>query len=274
MQGESKFSLHDHSVGAKEGLAENKYAENKDSKPGGSKGNGDSNHETNKDAKTQPTVCAMFADQEVAQAKGNAEANNKSLLWRAVDFVSKDLLLKLDDYFIKHVQVFDPFSDEHKLEYTEAYTEYERLFDLHLEAFAEKEGFTTTQFYEHISRASSDSKPIAKMLKLFIARSDYQKFVAMMKRRHSIACECSVLHISKLTFLSASLQRRLKKCEKHMFTRMHHTSARPRWRQMDVGRHIIATGQAGMWQLNMWAVSSKHEAGKRHRSLSSQQQRN
>jgi hypothetical protein len=57
--------------------------------------------------KTQTTVCEMFAKQEEVQAKPEAQA--KALLWRAVDFVSKDLYLKLDEFFARNVPVFDQF---------------------------------------------------------------------------------------------------------------------------------------------------------------------
>jgi hypothetical protein len=97
------------------------------------------------EAKDGPS--AKQADAKSADYTDSYSAN-MALLWRAVDFITKDLLLKLDDYFKKYVPDFDPGSDEHRLAYTDAYKEYERLFDFHLTGFAEKEGFTNAEFYD------------------------------------------------------------------------------------------------------------------------------
>jgi hypothetical protein len=130
---------------------------------------------------------------ESKEAKGSSSdtRTEKELMWRAVDFVSKELLVSLDAFFIEYVPLFTGAKGkdiEHKLEWTTAYEDYERLFNLHLEGFAKREGFEKAEdFYLFVAEAQSESKSVAKMVKLFVARADYQKFVAMMNRRALIA---------------------------------------------------------------------------------------
>jgi hypothetical protein len=129
-------------------------------------------------------------EHKVGQGSGDTR-QNKALLWRAVDFLSKEMLISLDAYFLEYVPLFNGAHGkhiDHKLEWTTAFAEYERLFDTHLEGFAEREGFEKAEdFYQFVVDTQSESKSVAKMAKLFVARADYQNFVSMMNRRALIA---------------------------------------------------------------------------------------
>ena len=131
-----------------------------------------------------------------------------AMIRRAVSSVYADLQVDLEAFFNQRADMFDINSEEHKLEYMEAYKEYEVLVEKHLEVrqfvllvglhvlilvticcvllfqkFAAKEGFKSgEEFIAALSAAQDQSARTARMVKMLVAASEYKKFVQFAKR--------------------------------------------------------------------------------------------
>jgi hypothetical protein len=70
------------------------------------------------------------------------------MIRRAVSSVYADLQAELENFFCERIDMFDINSDEHKLEYMEAYKEYEVVVEKHLEVReVNRTRILTDQFY-------------------------------------------------------------------------------------------------------------------------------
>jgi hypothetical protein len=99
-----------------------------------------------------------------------------------VSFVYNTLRTELDNFFDKHVGVFDVSNEEHKLEYTTIYQEYEALLEEHLREFSNTKGYESPQeFYQALAKACNKSERATKMVQMLLAATDYHKFVALMR---------------------------------------------------------------------------------------------
>ena len=70
--------------------------------------------------------------------------------------------------------------DEHKLEYTEAYKEFQQLFEEKIEQLINKAGVSEEEFVEAIKERSKTDPEVKMFLDILISVSDYSTFVEMM----------------------------------------------------------------------------------------------
>jgi hypothetical protein len=114
---------------------------------------------------------------------GSAEPKaDDAMIRRAVAEVYSALQESLDDFF--RANEFEG-NDEHKLEYTKAFQEYEQLVENQLTDFAAREGFRSgEEFYRAVCEAQDEDSggTTGKMVKLLLAATDYGKFHTFMKK--------------------------------------------------------------------------------------------
>ena len=84
----------------------------------------------------------------------------------------------------KHHEKFqkdqDVIMDEHKLEYTEAYKEFQQLFEEKIEQLIINAGVSQEEFVEAIKERSKTDPEVKMFLDILISVSDYTTFVEMM----------------------------------------------------------------------------------------------
>ena len=71
--------------------------------------------------------------------------------------------------------------DEHKLEYTDVYNEFQSLFEGKIEELIEKSGATTEEFIDVIKEKSKNDEEVKMFLEILISVSDYTTFSEMME---------------------------------------------------------------------------------------------
>ena len=80
------------------------------------------------------------------------------------------------------MHLYDVSNEEHSLEHTCAYKEYEALLEGHLCDFSTKEGFESVgAFYEAFESAAGKNERSAKMVDILVASCDYEKFNNLMR---------------------------------------------------------------------------------------------
>jgi hypothetical protein len=140
--------------------------------------------EGNSSADSKGGGCAKGEAKDHVESKdGNAEPKaDDAMIRRAVAEIYMSMQDSLDVFFRTN-----DFSkgDEHKLEYTVAFQEYERIIDEQLTNFADREGFSSgEEFYRAVCEAQDEDSDgtTTKMIKLLLAATNYAKFHSFMKK--------------------------------------------------------------------------------------------
>ena len=78
-----------------------------------------------------------------------------------------------------HWGVIDTESDEHRLEYTDSYNAFQKLYEKKIEEFILSKGYEVDDFYEELCAAAPDSE-LDLFRQIMTAVCDYDVFFAMM----------------------------------------------------------------------------------------------
>jgi hypothetical protein len=104
------------------------------------------------------------------------------LVRETISFVYTTIQMKLDAFFDKNTPRMDLSTEEHKLEYTEIYKDYEALLEDHLNDFATSKGYDSpAAFIEALSKAASENERSDKLVQMILAAADYDKFAALLR---------------------------------------------------------------------------------------------
>ena len=76
---------------------------------------------------------------------------------------------------------FEAKDGENKLEYTEAYNEFCKIFEQHIERIIQECNITVDQFYQAIKTAQEKNEDAKFYLEILMSVTDYENFVGMMK---------------------------------------------------------------------------------------------
>lgn len=87
-------------------------------------------------------------------------------------------------FAVKHSHHFrpgmNPFGEENKLEHTQAYQEFQALFERKLEELVTAEGLSVNEFFNLVKDASRSDEDAAAFIQILLSVSDYPSFVEMM----------------------------------------------------------------------------------------------
>lgn len=87
-------------------------------------------------------------------------------------------------FAVKHSHHFRPgmsaFGEENKLEHTQAYQEFQVLFERKLEELVTAEGLSVNEFFNLVKDASRHDEDAATFIQILLSVSDYPSFVEMM----------------------------------------------------------------------------------------------
>ena len=115
----------------------------------------------------------------MAMMSGGGELEN------LVDKLTEDKFLDfIEGYLDEHCEIFEPESDENKLEYTTTHTEYKRFFESRLESHLKLEKIDHQDFLQLCQQMQQMQDPNAvALIDVFAAVDDFEAFVSMMKQR-------------------------------------------------------------------------------------------
>lgn len=121
---------------------------------------------------------------EDKELQGDSEA--PSLIQKVMDYFFDDdaFAQTFERWAEQHCAVFDPDSEEMKLEYTELYNEFQAMFEEKLEDFIVSQGSSIEDFYQMVRRAYEKDRESSEVLcsEILIATADFDVFVLMMKQ--------------------------------------------------------------------------------------------
>ncbi|CAI2380264.1 unnamed protein product [Moneuplotes crassus] len=84
----------------------------------------------------------------------------------------------------KHKELFDVTEgtdmEEHKLEFTDVYKEFQTLFETKIEELVEKSGASSEEFVEALKARSKTDEEVKMFLEIIVSVADYQNFLEMM----------------------------------------------------------------------------------------------
>ena len=85
----------------------------------------------------------------------------------------------------KHAEKFkvapEDFEDaEHKLEYTEVYKEFQKIFEEKIESLIKDSGVDQEEFVKHMAEKSKTDQDVKLFLDVLVSVSDYPNFLEMM----------------------------------------------------------------------------------------------
>ena len=90
---------------------------------------------------------------------------------------------EFEGFFRAHCARFAPGEgDEHALECTGLYAEFQALFDRRLESFTGARGLTPAAFVSRVRAAQESDAHAEKYLAILLASTDYEQFAALMRR--------------------------------------------------------------------------------------------
>lgn len=90
---------------------------------------------------------------------------------------------EFEGFFRAHCARFAPGEgDEHALECTDLYAEFQALFDRRLESFTGARGLTPAAFVSRVRAAQESDAHAEKYLAILLASTDYEQFAALMRR--------------------------------------------------------------------------------------------
>ena len=85
----------------------------------------------------------------------------------------------------KYAAIFEKDCDattmENKLEYTEAYNEYQKLFEKKIEEIIESCGMQADEFVKILQEKSKDDEDAEMFVQILLSVSEYENFVEMMR---------------------------------------------------------------------------------------------
>ncbi|CAM9614352.1 unnamed protein product, partial [Heterosigma akashiwo] len=83
----------------------------------------------------------------------------------------------------ENAHTIDLDSDENKLEYTDLYNEYQKLFESQLEGFIESQGSSVLEFYSEVRKANEEDPDSATAVlgRIMASTCDFDVFLYMMK---------------------------------------------------------------------------------------------
>eukprot|EP00512_Aurantiochytrium_limacinum_P000853 CAMPEP_0171488494 /NCGR_PEP_ID=MMETSP0958-20121227/2234_1 /TAXON_ID=87120 /ORGANISM="Aurantiochytrium limacinum, Strain ATCCMYA-1381" /LENGTH=154 /DNA_ID=CAMNT_0012021605 /DNA_START=1 /DNA_END=465 /DNA_ORIENTATION=+ len=88
----------------------------------------------------------------------------------------------LDEFYMDHLDKFDPDEEENKLVYWDIFKEFEQLFEGYLNDFVEEQGLDQEEFREELSKFAEDKgQRSCFLVKMIAAQTDYDFFVNLMK---------------------------------------------------------------------------------------------
>ena len=92
---------------------------------------------------------------------------------------------KLEDFFSTHVDKFSGNKDEeHKLEWTDMFKEFEGILESHFNTFATEHGFEdTSDLFSMIADTTLTDSRSNKFVKKIVRASNYKGFVRLMHRK-------------------------------------------------------------------------------------------
>lgn len=100
--------------------------------------------------------------------------------------LNKDLeefFSKASDAFDPDMQLFEGQAEEHKLEYTQLWRDYQALLERAIDDFCAANGTTPEKIYA-VAAETTGGDPVADaMLDVFVSTSDYKTFVGMCVER-------------------------------------------------------------------------------------------
>jgi len=118
----------------------------------------------------------------------NFEADYKDdMILRLVQFIAGSKFQNaFEKFFLAHAKKFKD-TEEHDLEYTDVYNEFQALFDSFMEEFLEKESLTTGEFMKRCRKAQAEDPKAAHYLDVVFASTDYVSFVRLMRLMKPLA---------------------------------------------------------------------------------------
>ncbi|EFC48914.1 predicted protein [Naegleria gruberi] len=87
---------------------------------------------------------------------------------------------KVEEFGNKHCDIFEIDEEEQKLEYTNVYNKFVKLFESKVEELLKQKGVTPQEFYIECKRLSEEEND-QEIVEFLLALSDYQVFYNMMK---------------------------------------------------------------------------------------------
>lgn len=103
------------------------------------------------------------------------------LLSELYPFYQSTIRHGLEDFFAEHAHKFDPDAEEHKLNYTDVFNEYEERFEFYLKEFIDERDLDPATFYSLLRDAAERSTKSSVLVKLITAQTDFDFFVNLMK---------------------------------------------------------------------------------------------
>ena len=106
--------------------------------------------------------------------------SDKALLHRAVAFVISTVRHTLDSWIDENCLAFSNADDEHRLEYTALFKEYEVLLEDELETFVRSEGFESNNEFLRFLHEANDDLRGNRYIRAILVSLDYERFVTLM----------------------------------------------------------------------------------------------
>jgi len=104
-----------------------------------------------------------------------------------VHFISDaEFQREFEIFFIDHCRSFHD-DEEHRLNYTTIYADFQKLFDRRVQQFCDAEGVTHKEFYKRCERSQTTDVKAAHYIDVMLSSTDYGQFVELMrtmKRMH------------------------------------------------------------------------------------------
>ena len=121
---------------------------------------------------------------------GKTSDDNVSIVKKVEEYFynSDDFAQIFEDFAIKNAPKVDLSTDECKLEYTEMYNEFHKLYEDALSEYIESQGFSIKDFYKEIRSAfnEDENSDVAVFAKIMMATCDFDVFVMLMREQARI----------------------------------------------------------------------------------------
>jgi hypothetical protein len=112
------------------------------------------------------------------------EARAEQLLHRAISAVYQVLIREMDAFAARHSAAFRGARDEHRLEWTALFREFEAIMEQRLQELVRNEGLSgPAELVDAVAAVSTGDERGAKLLELLLAGTTYARFVKVMRRK-------------------------------------------------------------------------------------------
>uniref|UniRef100_A0A6V1QFZ2 Cilia- and flagella-associated protein 36 n=1 Tax=Heterosigma akashiwo TaxID=2829 RepID=A0A6V1QFZ2_HETAK len=127
-----------------------------------------------------------FAEEEETKGSSKEVPNAaKSIVEKVQEFFYEDdeFAAVFEKFVEENAHTIDLDSDENKLEYTDLYNEYQKLFESQLEGFIESQGSSVLEFYSEVRKANEEDPDSATAVlgRIMASTCDFDVFLYMMK---------------------------------------------------------------------------------------------